>query len=228
MLKIKLYADTADWTTINRYADDARISGFTTNPSLMAKAKVAPHDYADVSKYILKRVAPKPVSVEVLAGDKNGMLVQARTIRSWGRNAIVKIPVVDAKGESTVDVIRLLGHGGIPLNITAVMTVAHAKSLASILRPGAIVSFFAGRVADTGRDPVSAAMAIRKELPDNPLLWASTREIWNIIQAQDAGCSIITLSSSLIDKLPLLGKDLDELTLETVCQFQRDGERYVI
>jgi len=227
-MQIKLYADTGDWTTVNRYADDARISGFTTNPSLMAKAKVRPHDYADVSKHLLKRVAPKPVSIEVLAGDMDGMITQARTIRSWGRNAVVKIPIVDAKGKLTADVIRLLGQEGIPLNITAVLTVAHAQSLVGILPAKAIVSFFAGRVADTGRNPVSVAVAIRKELSDNPLLWASTREVWNIFQAQDAGCSIITLSPSLIDKLPLLGKDLDELTLETVRQFQRDGERYVI
>jgi transaldolase len=233
-IRIKLYADTAEWSAIDRYADDSRIAGFTTNPSLFAKAGVDALGYADLARRILERVAPKPVSLEVLSSDMEEMIVQARKIRAWGTNAVVKIPVVTTKGEFTAPVIETLTGEGIPINITAVMTVAQAESIARALPtlstrgPGIIVSFFAGRVADTGRDPVMIARAICDELPGIPVLWASTRELLNVYHAQNAGCSIITLSPELIDKLPILHKDLSELTLQTVRQFHRDGERYVI
>jgi len=225
-LKIKIFADGADWDGIRALYADPLVKGFTTNPTLMRKAGVT--DYEAFGRQVLAGVPDRPVSLEVFADDFDEMIAQARTIASWGANANVKIPVSDTKGNFTGPVIRTLTQEGVILNVTAVMTVEQVKAVAGCLNPRvpAIVSVFAGRIADTGRDPVphmARCLDALAYLPKAELLWASPRELLNIFQADEIGCHIITVTNDVLAKLNLVGKNLDEYSLDTVKMFHRDA-----
>jgi transaldolase len=225
-LRVKLFADGADVSAIEELAADERICGFTTNPTLMRKAGVA--DYEAFARKVVTIVDGRPVSFEVFADDFAGMERQARLLASLGGNVHVKIPVTDPSGRSSADLLRALGAEGVHLNVTAIMTVAQVETVTRALEnaPSAIVSLFAGRVADTGRDPVPImvdALAVLEGSPNLELLWASPREVLNVVQAHEIGCDIITLTPDLVAKLDLLGHDLDDYSLDTVQMFHRDA-----
>jgi transaldolase len=225
-LKIKIFADGADLAAIRALYANPVIKGFTTNPTLMRKAGVT--DYEAFGREVLAAVPDRPVSLEVFADDHCEMIAQGRTIASWGGNVNVKIPVTNTKGEFSGPVIRELAGRGVMLNVTAVMTADQVRAIAACLNPDvpAIVSVFAGRVADTGRDPIPHMMecvGALKALPKAELLWASPREFLNIFQADKIGCHIITVTSDLLAKLSLVGKDLNEYSLETVKMFYQDA-----
>lgn len=225
-LKIKIFADGADLGGIMEMYKNPLIKGFTTNPTLMRKAGI--DDYECFGRELLTRVPDRPVSLEVFADDFDEMERQALTIASWGKNANVKIPVTNTKGAFAGPLIRSLSSQGVVLNVTAIMTPAQVRAVAEALDPGvpAIISVFAGRVADTGRDPVPLMLACLQALYDRPkaeLLWASPRELLNIFQADAMGCHIITVTNDVIAKLKLVGKDLDDYSRETVEMFHRDA-----
>jgi transaldolase len=225
-LTVKIFADGADLKGIKEAAAQPIIKGFTTNPTLMRQAGVS--DYKKFALDVLSFVPDRPVSFEVFADDFPTMEGQAREIASWGGNVYVKIPVTNTKGEFAGPLLTRLSAAGVKLNVTAVMTNAQVKRIAACLAADvpAIVSVFAGRIADTGRDPVplmSEAVALLKSLPKAELLWASPRELLNIFQADAIGCHIITVTGDLIKKLALVGKDLDRYSLETVEMFHRDA-----
>ena len=226
-LKIKLFADGADLDGIKAMYANPLIKGFTTNPTLMRKAGV--EDYEAFGRAVLAAVPDRPVSLEVFADDFDTMIEQARTIASWGRNVNVKIPVSTTAGQFSGPVIKSLAQDGIVLNITAIMTPEQVAAVADCLDPDvpAIVSVFAGRVADTGRDPVPLMQRCRDALRGRrkaELLWASPRELLNIFQADEVGCHIITATNDLLAKLPLVGKNLDQYSIETVKMFYRDAQ----
>lgn len=225
-LKIKLFADGADLAGIKAFANDPKIQGFTTNPTLMRAAGVS--DYRAFALEVLKVVPDRSVSFEVFADDFPTMETQAREIASWGRNVYVKIPVTTTKGEFAGPLIATLAQSGINLNVTAIMTTEQVCRVAAALSPDvpAIVSVFAGRIADTGRDPVPHMAECLKLLASRPkaeLLWASPRELLNVFQANEIGCHIITATHDILKKLSLVGKDLDEYSRETVQMFFRDA-----
>jgi transaldolase len=225
-LKIKIFADSADFDSIVALTKNPLVSGFTTNLSLMLKAGVS--DYEDFARKLLRVVNDHPISFEVFADDFPSMVEQGRSIASWGRNVNVKVPVTNTRGDFAGSVIRTLSQEGVALNVTAVMTAEQARAVAEALDPStpAIVSVFAGRIADTGRDPVPYMRACKQALASRPkaeLLWASPRELLNIFQADEIGCDIITATTDLIDKLQLVGKDLVEYSRETVQTFRRDA-----
>jgi transaldolase len=222
-LKIKIFADGADLPGIAKLAKDPIIKGFTTNPTLMAKANGA-KAYEEFAREVLDAVDGKAVSFEVFSDEFNDMERQARLISSWADNVYTKVPVTNTRGESSGELIRKLASEGVKLNVTALMTPAQAGDVAACLEggPPSIVSVFAGRVADTGRDPVplmTEALEALAPYPNVELLWASPREILNIVQADQVGCHIITVTHDVLDKLPTLGKDLDEFSLDTVKMF---------
>jgi transaldolase len=225
---IKLFADGADIPSIQLLAGDARIKGLTTNPSLMKKAGIK--DYRGFARELLEKVRIKPISFEVFADDLNVMERQAREIATWGPNVYVKIPITNSIGESTIDMITRLSGDGLKLNITAVLTVAQCESACGALRNGApsILSVFAGRVADTGRDPIPlmkhALEICRTAGRSIELLWASTREVFNIVQAENIGCDIITVPADILKKLTALNRDLTQVSLETVQLFKQDAD----
>jgi transaldolase len=225
-LKIKIFADGADYESIVRMYADPRIKGFTTNPTLMRKAGVT--DYEAFARRVVAAVPDRPISFEVFADDFVGMIAQAKKIASWGNNINVKIPVSTTRGQFTGPVIEELSQSGIVLNVTAVMTVDQARKIVPCLAPEtpAIVSVFAGRIADTGRDPMpvmAEALRVMRERPRAELIWASPRELLNIFQADAVGCHIITATNDVLAKLKLVGKDLDAYSLETVEMFHRDA-----
>ncbi len=225
-LRVKIFADGADLDGILTMAANPLIRGFTTNPTLMRKAGV--DDYEAFARRVLAAVPDQPVSLEVFADDFPEMLRQARVIASWGPNVNVKIPVTNTRREFSGPVIRQLSHEGIALNVTAVLTANQVRRVAECLAPGtpAIVSVFAGRIADTGVDPVPIMRAAREALAERPkaeLLWASPRELLNVFQADEVGCQIITATNDILAKLALVGKDLDDYSLETVAMFRRDA-----
>lgn len=225
-LKISIYADGADLKSIRELAGDTRIKGFTTNPTLMRAAGVS--DYKAFALDVLKIVPSRPVSFEVFADDFPGMEAQGREIATWGENVYVKIPVSNTKGEPATATIAKLAKAGVKLNVTAVMTLDQVKSIAAALDPRvpAVVSVFAGRIADTGRDPVphmQAALHWLKDRPRAELLWASPRELLNIFQADAIGCHVITVTPDVLKKLALVGKDLDLYSRETVSMFYKDA-----
>jgi transaldolase len=225
-LKIKIFADGADFDGIIAMTKNPLVSGFTTNPTLMRKAGIA--DYEAFAHKLLREVTDRPISFEVFADDFPSMVGQGRVIASWGRNVNVKVPVTNAQGEFAGSVIRTLSAEGVALNVTAVMTVEQVRAVAEALDSStpAIVSVFAGRIADTGRDPVPHMRACKQALASRPkaeLLWASPRELLNIFQADEIGCDIITVTNDVIDKLRLVGKDLMEYSRETVQMFHRDA-----
>jgi transaldolase len=225
-LKIKIFADGADLDGIMEMYKNPLIKGFTTNPTLMRKEGI--DDYEAFGRKLLSRVPDRPVSLEVFADDFAEMERQALAIASWGKNVNVKIPITNTKGEFAGPLIRTLSSRGVVLNITAIMTLAQVKAVAEVLDPNtpAIISVFAGRVADTGKDPVPLMLACQQALAERPkaeLLWASPRELLNIFQADEIGCQIITVTNDVLAKLKLVGKDLDEYSRETVQMFHRDA-----
>jgi transaldolase len=225
-LHIKLFADGANLKEMVAMYRNPWIVGFTTNPTLMRKAGIS--DYEGFARAVLDETPDRPVSFEVFADDLDDMETQARKIASWGANVNVKIPVTNTRGEFADPIIRSLSDDGIMLNVTAIMTLEQVKRVANALAVGApaIVSVFAGRVADTGVDPVPHMIACREILECRPgaeLLWASPRELLNVFHAEEAGCHIITATPDILTKLALLGKDLAEYSLETVQMFYRDA-----
>ena len=226
-LKIKLFADGANLDGMLSLYKDPNINGFTTNPTLMKKAGIT--DYEKFAKQVLLEIPDRPVSFEVFADDLDDMFVQAKTIASWGSNVNVKIPVTNTKGEFTGPIIKRLSGLGVQLNITAVFTQEQVRQIAENLSSDttAIVSVFAGRIADSGLDPIpimKECVEILKDFPEAELLWASPREFLNIIQADQVGCHIITAPPDLLFKMNLLGKDLNKFSLETVQMFYNDAQ----
>ena len=227
-LKIKIFADGADLQGIAKLAKNPLIQGFTTNPTLMAKANGS-MVYEDFAREVLEAVDGKQVSFEVFSDEFDDMERQARLISGWAENVYTKVPVTNTRGESSSELIRKLASDGVMLNVTALMTPAQAAEVGACLKDGppAIVSVFAGRVADTGRDPVplmTEALEALKPYPNVELLWASPREILNIVQADEVGCHIITVTHDVLAKLPTLGKDLDEFSLDTVKMFHESAQ----
>lgn len=225
-LRVKLFLDGADRQTIGKMAPDPMIQGFTTNPTLMRNAGVT--DYASFAREAAASACNKPISFEVFSDDFETMEREARVIAAFADNVYVKIPVTNTKGKSSAPLIRKLSHEGIPLNITAIMTLDQVREVVEALAPDtkSIVSVFAGRVADTGTDPVplmTEAVEILRRRPAAELLWASPRELLNVFQANACSCHIITATADLLAKLRLVGKDLKEYSLETVCMFYRDA-----
>jgi transaldolase len=225
-LKVKIFADGADKAGMLDMYRDPRIQGFTTNPTLMHKAGVK--NYEAFARDILASIPDRPVSLEVFADDFGEMDRQARTIASWGSNVFVKIPITNTKGESSTSLVRRLSHDGIRLNVTALLTLQQVFAAISVLKGGApaYVSVFAGRIADTGRDPVpmmAAAVEMLSCAPNAELIWASPRELLNIFQADSLGCHVITATNDLLKKLSLVGKSLTGYSLETVRMFHTDA-----
>ena len=226
-LKVKIFADGADFEGIVKMTKNPAIKGFTTNPSLMRKAGVT--DYEAFARQVLQAVPTLPVSFEVFADDFDAMIAQGRVIASWGKNVNVKIPVTTTSGTFTGPVISTLARAGVVVNVTALMTAEQVRQVAECLDPNvpAIISVFAGRIADTGLDPIPVMQDCLRALVNRPkaeLLWASPRELLNIFQADEMGCHIITVSHDVLGKLSLVGKDLNEYSLETVKTFYRDAQ----
>ncbi len=225
-LKIKIFADGADRNGILEMYKQPYIKGFTTNPTLMRKAGI--RNYEEFCRDILKEIRNLPISLEVFSDDLDNMVRQAKNIASWGSNVYVKIPVTNTQGQPTSRIIRSLSGEGIKLNVTAVMTLDQVRSITEALadRTPAIISVFAGRIADTGHDPVplmQETLQIVKAKPLVELLWASPREILNIVQANDIGCHIITVTNDLLKKLPVIGTNLVDMSLQTVKMFYDDA-----
>ncbi len=225
-LKIKIFADGADKAGMLEMHAKPWIQGFTTNPTLMRKAGIS--DYVSFAKDILTVIKDKPISFEVFSDDLKEMETQALKIAEWGPNVVVKIPVTNTKRVSTAPLIETLAKKGVHLNITAVMTLDQVKTVAQALKngPSSIISVFAGRIADSGVDPIplmAEALKIVKAFPKIELLWASPREVLNIIQADQIGCHIVTVTNDLLKKLDLLGKDLSDFSLDTVKMFYEDA-----
>jgi len=226
-LTVHIYADGADLAGLLELNHNPLIKGMTTNPTLMRKAGIT--DYENFAREVINAIPDRPLSFEVFADDLDGMLAQGRAIASWGPNVNVKIPVTNTKGEFTGPVIKTLAEEGIVLNVTAIMTLEQVVQVADALAPQtpSIVSVFAGRIADTGIDPVPHMIACREALhavnAKAELLWASPREVLNIFQADAIGCDIITCSNDMIAKLSLAGKNLLDYSRETVQMFHRDA-----
>jgi transaldolase len=227
-LKIKLFADGADKAAMLALYRNPMIQGFTTNPTLMRKAGIT--DYEAFARDILTEIRDRPISLEVFADEFDEMERQARLIASWGPNVYVKIPVTNTRREPALDLIHRLSHAGIRLNITALLTLDQVRQVAAALAGGAPsnVSVFAGRIADTGRDPVplmAKAVELVSVHPGMELIWASPRELLNIFQADSIGCHIITATPEVLSKMSLVGKDLDEYSLDTVKMFHTDARK---
>ncbi|MEM8811187.1 MAG: transaldolase [Pseudomonadota bacterium] len=225
-LKVKIFADGADLESMKALNQNPAVKGFTTNPTLMRKAGIT--DYVAFAKEVLAAIPDAPVSFEVFADDFPSMEAQAMEIKSWGDNVFVKIPVTNTKGEPSAPLIKKLSAAGVKLNITAIFTLEQVRTIADALDPDtpAVVSVFAGRVADTGLDPIplmTECVEILKSRPKAELLWASPRELLNILHADQVGCHIITVTPDVLGKLKLIGKDLDQYSLETVEMFYKDA-----
>ena len=227
-LKVKLFADGADRATMLELYANPLIRGFTTNPTLMRKAGVT--DYEAFARDILAAIPDRPISLEVFADEFPEMERQARKIAGWATNVYVKIPVTNPRGEPATELICRLAHAGVKLNVTALLALDQVRDVAAALAGGApsCVSVFAGRVADSGRDPVplmAAAVELLRPYPQMELIWASPRELLNIFQADSIGCHIITATADILKKLGLVGKDLHEYSLDTVKMFYEDAHR---
>jgi len=226
--RIKIFADGAALAPMLELAKNPRIAGFTTNPTLMRKAGVA--DYRAFAREVLAVIRDRPISFEVFADELPEMKRQAREIATWGENVYVKVPITNTRREPATALVRELAGAGVKLNVTALCTLDQVRDTAQALKGGApsVISVFAGRVADTGRDPVplmKEALGICRAADARiELLWASPRELLNIVQAAEIGCDIITVTPDLLAKLPLVGKDLAEYSLETVQMFYRDAQ----
>jgi len=225
--KLKIFADGAAVAPMLELAKNPRIAGFTTNPTLMRKAGIS--DYRAFAREVLATIRDKPISFEVFADEWADMKRQAREIATWGDNVYVKIPITNTRGEPAAPLIRELTDVGVKLNVTAICTLDQVRETAKALRGGApsVVSVFAGRIADTGRDPIplmrEALTICRGAGRGIELLWASPRELLNIVQAAEIGCDIITVTNDVLAKLPTIGKDLATFSLETVQMFHRDA-----
>jgi|SRR5579883_236174 transaldolase len=225
-LHIKLFCDAADFSSLLTWSADPRIQGFTTNPTLVRKARIL--DYEAFARQLIRAIPDRPISFEVLADDPETIEEQALAIAGWGRNIYVKVPVTNTWGAFMGPVLRNLSRAGVRLNVTALFTLNQVEHVAACLDPStpAIISVFAGRIADTGVDPspiMRQAARILSSAPNVELLWASPRELLNIFQADEAGCDIITLLPEILAKLDLVGKDLDEYSRETVRMFYKDA-----
>ena len=226
-LSVKVFADGADLDAILALAENPRVSGFTTNPTLMWKAGLT--DYRDFAERLLERITRHPISFEVFADDVDEMRRQAKLIASWGENVYVKIPVTTTSGESMAPLVRELSEDGVKVNVTALFTTAQVELITAAVKDGApsYISVFAGRIADAGIDPMpimAKAVDIMLDAPRSELIWASPREVLNVVQADQVGCHIITVTQDLLAKLSSLGKDLDQFSLETVQMFHRDAQ----
>lgn len=222
----QLFADGADLPTITRLAADPAIDGFTTNPTLLRKAGVS--DYEGFARAALEIVGDRPISLEVFADEASEIARQARLLASWGEQVVVKVPVTTTDGTSTHQLVADLAADGVPLNVTALMTPRQVAVVSGALAggPPSYISVFAGRVADAGVDPLpimAASVAIMAGEPDQRLIWASPREAYNYVQAATVGCHVITMTSDLLAKLPTIGKNLDQFSLETVAMFRDDA-----
>lgn len=227
-LKVKLFADGADRKSMLALYANPLVRGFTTNPTLMRKANIA--DYRQFAVDILSAIQDRPISFEVFADDFDEMERQARIIDSWGRNVYVKIPVTNMRRESAAALINRLSHDGIKINVTAMLTLEQVREVVCALRGGApsYVSVFAGRIADTGVDPVPMMLEAMRIIDGDPvieLIWASCRELLNVFHADAVGCHIITVTPDILQKLALVGKDLGDYSLETVRMFGEDAAR---
>ena len=225
-LKIKLFADGADEAGMLELYRNPWIKGFTTNPTLMRQAGIT--DYRGFARGILEVISDRPISFEVFSDDFAQMERQAREIASWGQNVHVKIPITNTSGESSLGLVRTLAKSGVQLNVTALMTLEQVRdcALALVGGPPSFVSVFAGRIADTGRDPMpimAAAVELLRPSPQAELIWASPREVLNVYQADAVGCHVITATFDILKKLKLEGKDLIEYSLDTVKMFRRDA-----
>jgi transaldolase len=225
-LRVKIFADGADPAAMRELARQPHVAGFTTNPTLMRRAGI--RDYRAFAREALGAVPDRPISFEVFADEFGEMARQAREIAGWGEQVYVKIPASTTAGEPAWGLVRQLAMEGVRLNITAVLTLDQVRRASAALAggPRSCISVFAGRIADTGRDPVPMMAAAVEEIgrhPGQELIWASPRELLNIVQADAVGCHIITLTSDLLAKLPLLGRDLAAYSLETVRSFHRDA-----
>jgi transaldolase len=227
-LKVKIFGDGADKAGIVELAKNPHVKGFTTNPTLMRKAGIS--DYEAFARDLLSHIPGYPISFEVFADENSEMLRQAKKITTWGDGVYVKIPVTNTRRETTAPIVRELTKSGVKLNITALMTVAQVRDVCAALEGGApaCVSVFAGRIADTGRDPIplmSEALSVIAKYPGVELIWASPRELLNIFHADSIGTHIITVTYDVLGKLGLVGKSLDEYSLDTVKMFAADAEK---
>jgi transaldolase len=225
-ISTRIFADGADLDGILALAADPRIAGFTTNPTLMWKAGLT--DYAEFAQRLLERITNHPISFEVFADDVPEIRRQARIIAAWGENVYVKIPVTTTKGEPLAPLVRELSEDGVKVNVTALFTTAQVELITAAVKDGApsCISVFAGRIADAGIDPVpimARSVDIMVQAPRAELIWASPREILNLIQADQVGCHIITMTHDLLKKLDCIGKDLEQYSLETVRMFHGDA-----
>jgi len=225
-LSVKIFADGADKAGMLEMYGKSFIKGFTTNPTLMRKAGVS--DYIEFARDILQVIPDRPISFEVFSDEFAEMESQAKTISTWGKNVYVKVPVSNTRGEPSYNLVHSLSHSGVQINVTAMMTVDQVREVAAALQGGApaCVSVFAGRIADTGRDPLpimTEALDLLKDVSGAELIWASPRELLNIFQADDIGCHIITVTNDILKKLDAVGKDLGEFSLDTVKMFRNDA-----
>lgn len=225
-LNIQLFADGADKASMLEMYSKNHIKGLTTNPTLMKKAGIS--DYEKFSKDILNTITDKSLSLEVFSDEIHEMKRQALEIATWAENVYVKIPISNTKNESTLDLVSELSDKGVKLNITAIMTMEQVEGVVSSLNKDvpAFISIFAGRIADTGRDPMPLmkdSVNLAKEKPLSEILWASTREVYNIFQAEQCGCQIITVPNGILNKLKLIDYDLDQYSLDTVKMFYKDA-----
>ena len=226
-LNVQIFADGADKAGMLEMYAKPFVKGFTTNPTLMRKAGIPA--YEAFAHEIIAAIPDRPISFEVFADDFAEMERQARRITTWGKHVSVKIPVTDTKRESSIPLVHKLSHEGVALNVTAMFTLEQVQAVVDAVRGGApcYVSVFAGRIADTGTDPVPIMAEAVKRLqsaPNTELIWASPRELLNIMQADDIGCHVITVTNDILKKLSLVGKDLDAYSLETVKMFYEDGK----
>lgn len=227
-LKVKIFADGADRNGMLEMYAKPYIKGFTTNPTLMRKAAVA--DYRAFALDILNAIPDRPISFEVFSDEFSEMERQAIEISGWGQNVYVKIPITNTRREPSYDLIRRLTCAGVKLNVTAMLPLCQVRDLCQCLTGGALayVSVFAGRIADTGRDPLplmAAAVELLRDVPNAELIWASPRELLNIFQADEIGCHIITVTNDILKKLPLVGKELSDYSLDTVKLFYNDAQK---
>jgi transaldolase len=227
-LNVKIFADGAELDGMLALYRQSFIRGFTTNPTLMKRAGI--RDYEGFAREVTAAIPDRPISFEVFSDDVAEMETQARRIATWGDNVYVKIPITNTRRESTQRIIRRLSHDGIKLNVTAIMTCGQVRETMTSLTGGAAscVSVFAGRIADTGLDPIplmTEALSYVREEPSAELIWASPRELLNIFQADAMGCHIITVTADILKKLDLVGKSLDDYSLDTVMMFRRDAEQ---
>jgi len=225
-LKIEIYADGANLAEMMTMADNPRISGLTTNPTLMRKAGI--DNYSRFAKDVLKKIRDKPISFEVFSDDLLEMKMQGIEIASWGENVYVKVPITNTRGESTSSVVEYLSNNGVKVNVTAIMTYKQVETVLEVLNTDveSCISVFAGRIADTGIDPVPLMERCVNLLSSNTrseLIWASPRELLNVFQADAIGCQIITATNDILRKLELIGMDLEQYSLETVKMFYADA-----